>query len=162
MTAAYQTNSQVAGIPDGFFYPAKLRVADKRLTDYQRFDSVQIGTVVAGGSTTITVMSPLVGVNGVRASIEIAAVFYELVTFGPVTVRAHATVEFDSAGLIQAYGLGTVTYNRSQGLADYTSFVGLTMTMTNSGNNLQLTFANAGANNLQQGVLGLTQTINPF
>jgi hypothetical protein len=162
MTAAYQTNSQVAGIPDEFFYPAKLRVADKRLTDYQRFDSVQIGTVIAGGSTTITVMSPLVGVNGVRASVEIAAVFYELVTFGSVTVRAHATVEFDPAGLIQAYGLGTVTYNISQGLANYTSFVGLTMTMTNSGNNVQLTFANAGANNLQQGVLGLTQTINPF
>lgn len=155
----YQANNQIAGVPNITLYATKLRVEDKRLTDYQKFDSVAVGTVAAGGTVAVTVLPQIIRAGGARVSAAVEAVFHFVGDTAPVTARAHLIASWDSSGILSTYGLSSVTYNESLGISSYTTFTTLVMTATATGNNINLSFSNTGASALQQGIVGLVQTV---
>lgn len=159
---AWQNNSQVAGIPNLAIWPTfKIRSSDDYYTDYQKLIGVNVGEVLAGNSSTVTIYSAQA--TDQQVTIQFVVTAWEKTPSPPLTLNATDTATGQilaqwQTGSIVNTGLSAVTYAQSQGIADYRANASLTVTITTTSNNLQMTIANSGASDFKRVRIGLIVT----
>jgi hypothetical protein len=158
----YQANSQIPGAPNITIWPTfKIRSSDDYFTDYQKLRSVTVGDINAGASATVTIYPAQVPDQ--QVTIQFVVTAWEKTPTTPLTVNDTDT----ATGQILAHwqggaavntGLSAVTYARSQGAGNYTTLSTMTVTIGVSSNNLQMTIANTGANDMRRVRIGMIIT----
>lgn len=158
----YQSNSQIAGVPNNTIWPTfKIRSSDDYFTDYQKLRAVTIGDINAGASATVTIYPAQA--TDQQLTIQFVVTAWEKTPIPPLTVNDTDT----ATGQILAHwqggsavntGLSTVTYARSQGVGNYVALTTMTVTIGVSSNNLQMTVANIGANDMRRVRIGMIIT----
>jgi hypothetical protein len=158
----YQAGSQIAGAPDITIWPTyKIRSSDDYFTNYQKLRSVTIGDINAGASSTITIYPAQA--TDQQITIQFVVTAWEKTPTPPLTVNDTDTATGQilahwQGGLAVNTGLSTVTYVRSQGVGNYVSLTTMTVTIGVSSNNLQMTVANTGANDMRRVRIGMIIT----
>jgi hypothetical protein len=158
----FQSNSQIAGVPNNTIWPtSQIRSSNDYFTDYQKLDSVSVGTIVAGGSTTVTIYPAQVADQ--QVTIQFVVTAQELTAPPPIVLNATDAAVGQilaqwQGGLATNAGLSTVVYAQSQGVADYRVLSTMTVTIGVSSNNLRMTIANTGANEMRQVRIGMIIT----
>lgn len=158
----FQAGSQIPGSPDITIWPTyKIRSSDDYFTNYQKLRSVTIGDINAGASSTVTIYPAQA--TDQQLTIQFVVTAWEKTPTPPLTVNDTDT----ATGQILAHwqggsavntGLSTVTYARSQGLGNYTTLTTMTVTIGVSSDNLQMTIANTGANDMRRVRIGMIIT----
>jgi hypothetical protein len=151
----YQANSQIAGVPNNTIWPtSQIRSSNDYFTDYQKLRGISVGTIAGSSSATVTIYD---------AQITQQTTIQFVVTADEDTVNATNTAVGTilakwQTGSIANIGLSAVTYAQSQGVPDYRALTTMTVTITTSSNNLQMTIANSSANQLRSVRIGLIAT----
>jgi hypothetical protein len=158
----YQANGQIAGKPNLTIWPTfKIRSSDDYFTDYQKLIGVTVGSIDAGQSATVTIYP--VQASDQQVTIQFVVTAWEKTPTLPLTLNATDTATGQilaqwQGGLICNAGLSTVTYAQSQGIADYRVPTSMTVTITTSSNNLQMTIANGGTDDMRRVRIGMIVT----
>ncbi len=158
----YQTNGQIAGKPNITIWPTyKIRSSDDYYTDYQKLISVSVGDISGGASSTFTIYP--VQATDQLVTIQFVVTGWEKTPTTPLTLNATDTASGTilaqwQGGLLNNSGLSAVTYAQSQGNGDYRALTTMTVTITTSSNNLQMTIANTGTDDMKKIRVGLIVT----
>ena len=158
----YQAGSQIVSAPDITIWPTnKIRSSDDYFTDYQKLRSVTIGDINAGTSSTVTIYSAQA--TDQQITIQFVVTAWEKTPTLPLTLNAADTATGQilaqwQSGLTTNTGLSTVAYAQSVGVANYQALTTMTVTIGVSSNNLQMTVANTGANDMRRVRIGMIIT----
>lgn len=157
----YQAGSQLPGVPDITIWPQyKIRSSDDYFTDYQKLRAVSVGTIAAGGSSTFTIYPTQLDQ---QVQIQFVVTAWEYDTVAPVTLNATDSATGSilakwTSGGIDNLGLSAVTYAQSTGLANYGALSTMTVTVSQSGNNIQMTIQNTGSDEFRRVRVGMVVT----
>lgn len=158
----YQSNSQIAGAPNNTIWPTfKIRSSDDYFTDYQKLRAVTIGDINAGASATVTIYPAQA--TDQQITIQFVVTAWEKTPTIPLTLNATDTATGQilakwDGGLLDNTGLSTVVYAQSQGNADYRALTTMTVTIGVSSNNLRMTIANTGTDDMRRVRIGMIIT----
>jgi hypothetical protein len=152
---AWQNNNQVAGIPNNIIWPSNgIRSSDDYFTNYQKLIGVNVGTIAGNSSATVTIYAAQ---TTQQTTIQFVVTADEVTSNSTNTAIGTILAKWQT-GSIANTGLSTVTYTQSRGIADYVTFATMTVTITTSSNNLQMTIANTSASQLRTVRIGLIAT----
>jgi hypothetical protein len=158
----YQADSQIAGSPNITIWPThRIRSSDDYFTDYQKLVAVTVGNIDAGASSTVTIYPAQA--TDQQITIQFVVTALEKTPVPPLTLNATDTATGQilakwGDGLLENTGLSTVVYAQSQGVADYRALTTMTVTIGVSSNNLQMTIANTGTDDMRRVRIGMIIT----
>jgi hypothetical protein len=151
----YQGGSQFPSAPNFTIWPTyKIRSSDNYYTDYQKLIGVNVGTIAGNSSATVTIYAAQ---TTQQTTIQFVVTADENTSNATNTAVGTILAKWQTGSIVNT-GLSAITYAQSLGLADYRSLSTMTVTITTSANNLQMTIANTSANQLRTVRIGLIAT----
>jgi hypothetical protein len=151
----YQGNSQFPSAPNLTIWPTyKIRSSDDYFTDYQKLRGIFVADINAGTSVTTTIYPAQ---TNQQITIQFVVTADEVTLNSTNTATGTILAKWQTGSIVNT-GLSAVVYTQSQGIANYVAWPTATVTITTSGNNLQMTIANSGANQFRSVRIGLIVT----
>jgi hypothetical protein len=115
------------------------RISSSALISKSLINSVNVGTVAALGSSTVTIISAKTGNISLGATIVITG--FENQNNGAIIITANIIGNW-AGGSLNKYGIGTIVSNESLGGNDYRGYGQLVPTVGTSGNSITITLTN--------------------